>query len=115
MKYLTTEEFKSQVMDFTGDQKFLGDKPTIIKFTAGWCGPCKMMNPILEEIEKEMEGKIDIFNVDVDNEYEVSSAFGVRSIPNMVFFPLEGTPERMVGALPKTVIMNAIWKVFKIE
>lgn len=115
MKYLTSAEVKEKVLDYTSqDQKFLGDRPTIVKFTANWCGPCKMMNPVLEEIEKEYEGKLDIFNVDVDKEHEAAAAFGIRSIPNMIFMPVDGVPERMVGALPKKTIEDAITRVFKI-
>jgi thioredoxin len=115
MKYLTTDEFKQKVMDYTDkEQKFLGKNPAIVKFTADWCGPCKMMNPVLEEVEKEFEGKVDIYNVDVDKEHEPAAAFGVRSIPNMIFLPVSGTPERMVGALPKKSVVDAIHRLFKI-
>lgn len=115
MKYLTSEELKDQVLDYTSaDQKFLGKNPTIVKFTAEWCGPCKMMNPVLEEIEKTYDGKLDIYNVDVDKEHEAAAAFGIRSIPNMIFMPMEGTPERMVGALPKQKVEEAITRLFKL-
>ena len=116
MKYLTSAELKEKVLDYTSpDQKFLGKNPTIVKFTADWCGPCKMMNPVLEEIEKSYDGKLDIFNVDVDKEHEAAAAFGIRSIPNMIFLPADGgTPERMVGALPKQKVEEAITRLFKI-
>jgi thioredoxin len=116
MKYLTTDEFKKKVMDYTAKgQKFLGTRPAIIKFTAEWCGPCKMMNPVLEQIEKDYDGKLDIYNVDVDNEHEPAAAFGIRSIPNMIFIPIDGAPERMVGALPRKSVTDAIKRLFKIE
>lgn len=115
MKYLTTEEFKENILDYTKNpQELKIKKPAIIKFTANWCGPCKMMNPVLEEIEKKFDDQIEIYNVDVDVEHEPAAAFGIRSIPNMIFIPLEGTPERMVGALPGKVVEDAIHKIFKI-
>ena len=115
MKYLTSKELKEKVLDYTSaDQKFLGSNPTIVKFTAEWCGPCKMMNPVLEEIEKKYDGKLDIFNIDVDKEHEAAAAFGIRSIPNMIFIPKEGVPERMVGALPGKSVEDAITRLFKL-
>ncbi|NJN28976.1 MAG: thioredoxin fold domain-containing protein [Cyclobacteriaceae bacterium] len=116
MKSITTEEFKEKILDFDKTpHKYLNKKPTVAKFTAKWCSPCKMMDPILEELEKKYEGKIEIFNIDVDREYEAAAAFGVRSIPNMVLIPIDGAePERMVGALPKKNLEDAIRRVFKI-
>ena len=115
MNYINTEEFKTKVMDYTQKpHKFIGDKPMIIKFTADWCGPCKMMNPVLEQLEKEYEGKFEVLNVNIDDEYEPAAAFGIRSIPNMIFFPMQGDPERMVGALPKKAVKDVIDRVFKL-
>lgn len=116
MRYITTQEIKDQVLDYEKTPQEIKVKiPSILKFTGDWCTPCKMINPILEELEKEYEGKFEVLNVDVDKEPEAAQAFGVRSIPNMVFIPTEGTPERMVGALPKQAIEEAIQGVFNLN
>ena len=113
MKKITTEEFKSNILDYTQKpHTYLVKKPTIIKFSAPWCQPCLMMNPILEDVEKKYEGKLDVFNVDVDSEHEPAAAFGISSIPNMIFIPLEGEAERMVGALPKKSVVDAVERLF---
>ena len=116
MRNLTTDEFKTMVMDYTQkDHKFIGKTPVIVKFTAPWCGPCKMMDPVLEKLEEEFNGKVSIYNLNIDDEYEPAAAFGIRSIPNMIFFPSDGgEPERMVGAYPKKNVKEAIQRVFKL-
>lgn len=87
--------------------KFLGDKPALIDFYAAWCGPCKMLSPVLEELSEEYAGKIDIYKVDVNSEEELASIFGVQSVPTLIFIPKEGTPKRTSGALSKQQLVNA--------
>jgi len=85
-----------------------GDKPVLIDFSAEWCQPCKIVAPILEELAVEFDGKINIYKVNTEQEVELASAFGIRSIPSMLFCPAEGQPQMAVGALPKETLIQAI-------
>lgn len=107
---LTTEEFKNKVFDYNTNKEwtYKGSLPAIIDFYADWCGPCKMVAPILEELAKEYEGKIIIYKVDTEAEEELSAAFGIRSIPTFLFIPMEGQPMMQPGALPKNVFKQVI-------
>ena len=88
--------------------KYKGDKPAIIDFYASWCGPCKMLAPVLEDIAKDYEGKIYVYKVDTEAEEELSQMFNIRSIPTLLFIPMEGKPMMMQGALPKIELDNII-------
>ena len=88
--------------------KYKGDKPAIIDFYASWCGPCKMLAPVLDELSQEYDGKVYIYKVDTEVEEELSQAFGIRSIPTMLFVPMNGQPMMTQGALPKTEIEKII-------
>lgn len=110
MEHLTLESFKTKVFNFETNQdwKFEGKLPCIIDFYADWCGPCKMVAPILEELSKEYEGKVNIYKVDTEAEQELAQVFGIRSIPSMLFCPAEGQPRMAQGALPKSALIQAI-------
>ena len=107
---LTTEEFKKKVFDYTDSEewKYHGTLPAIIDFYADWCGPCKMVAPVLEELSKEYEGKLLIYKVDTEKEEEVAAVFGIRSIPTFLFIPVSGAPMIQPGALPKKVFQQVI-------
>jgi len=109
---LTTEEFKNKVFDYTknNEWKFEGDKPAIIDFYADWCGPCKMVAPVLEELSNEYADKLDIYKVDTEVEQELSAVFGIRSIPSMLFIPVSDQPKMQAGALPKNALKEIIEK-----
>ena len=81
--------------------KFLGSRPALIDFYASWCGPCKALAPILEELSEEYAGKVDIYKVNVDQEEELARAFDIRSIPTLYFIPTVGDPQRVMGVMPK--------------
>ncbi len=116
MQHLTKETFLEKVFDYENNKEwqFQGDKPCIIDFYADWCGPCKMLSPILEEISKDYEGKIDIYKINTEEEQELAAIFGIRSIPSMLFCPINDKPQMSVGALPKDSIEKAISEVLGI-
>jgi len=117
MEKLTKEAFKQKIHDFekNEDWKFKGERPAIIDFYADWCGPCKMLTPILEELAADYEGKIDIYKVDTEQEQELAAAFGIRSIPSLLFAPMDDKPQMAMGALPKSSFEQAISEVLKVQ
>jgi len=110
MEHLTKQTFFEKVFNFEKNQewKFEGELPCIIDFYADWCQPCKIVAPILEELAGEYEGKINIYKIDTEAEVELAGAFGIKSIPSMLFCPKEGQPQMAVGALPKETLIQAI-------
>ncbi len=108
--HLTTQEFKEKVFNYDTETEwqYSGSLPAIIDFYADWCGPCKMVAPILEELAKEYEGKLVIYKVDTEKEEELSGVFGIRSIPTFLFIPLKGNPMMQPGAFPKNVFREVI-------
>ncbi|HNZ42502.1 MAG: thioredoxin [Bacteroidales bacterium] len=113
MEHLTAETFKQKVFNYEINQewKFEGNKPCIIDFYADWCGPCKMVAPVLEELSKEYEGKIDIYKIDTEQEQELAGEFGIQSIPSILFVPMEGQPQMTMGAMPKQSFIQVIDEV----
>jgi thioredoxin len=107
---MTADTFKNEVFDYTVEKEwnFKGEVPAIIDFYADWCGPCKMVAPILEELSDEYREKLVIYKVDTEVERELASIFGIRSIPSILFIPVEGKPMMQAGALPKSVLKNII-------
>jgi len=107
---LTADKFKSDIFDYSTQKewKYAGERPAIIDFYADWCGPCKMVAPILEELSDEYAGKVDIYKVDTEVEQELSAVFGIRSIPSLLFIPMEGQPMMQPGALPKNAFEQVI-------
>ena len=107
---MTTQDFKEKIFDYAkeADWKYQGSLPAIIDFYADWCGPCKMVAPILEELSKEYEGKLVIYKVNTDVEQELSTVFGIQSIPTMLFIGADGEPMMQPGALPKHVLRTVI-------
>ena len=107
---MTTQDFKEKVFNYDteADWKYQGQLPAIIDFYADWCGPCKMVAPVLEELSNEYAGKIVIYKVDTDKEMELSAVFGIRSIPTLLFIGADGEPMMQPGALPKHVLKQVI-------
>lgn len=110
VEHLTKEAFLSKVFDYekNTEWKFAGELPAIIDFYADWCGPCKMVAPILEDLSRAYAGKIDIYKVDTDKEQELAAVFGIRSIPSILFIPKEGKPQMAMGAMPREGFVEAI-------
>lgn len=108
--HLTTQDFKEKVFDYEkgSEWKYEGTLPAIIDFYADWCGPCKMVAPVLEDLAREYAGKILVYKVDTENEQEVASVFGIQSIPTLLFVPKEGQPQAAMGALPKQTFEKVI-------
>ena len=117
IEHLTLETFKEKVFNFEQNKewKFEGSKPAMIDFYADWCGPCKMVAPILEELSTEYDGKLDIYKVDTEDQKELASIFGIQSIPSLLFVPLEGQPQMAMGALPKDSFIKAFKDVLNVE
>lgn len=110
MEHLTKQTFLEKVFNYEKNKewKFEGELPCIIDFYADWCQPCKMVAPILEELSGEYEGKINIYKVDTEVEQELAAAFGIRSIPSLLFCPMDEQPQMAQGALPKDTFRQVI-------
>lgn len=107
---LTTEDFKKNIFNYDTEKewKYAGQLPAIIDFYADWCGPCKMVAPVLEELAKEYSGKLIIYKVDTEVEQELAAVFDIRSIPTFLFIPAEGRPMLQPGAFPKSTFKQVI-------
>jgi thioredoxin len=116
MEHLTKDTFLKKVFDYENSKewKFNGELPAIVDFYADWCGPCKMVAPVLEDLGKEYKGQIDIYKVDTDREQELAGVFGIRSIPSILFIPKDGKPQMAMGAMPKESFVQAIEDVLKV-
>ncbi|MBK5719591.1 thioredoxin [Dysgonomonas sp. Marseille-P4677] len=113
--HLNKIDFLKKVANYEttpGEFKYLGDKPALIDFYADWCGPCKAIAPVLEELAAEYEGEIYIYKINTEEEQELAALFGIRSIPSLLFVPMGGEqPQMAQGAIPKTNLKEAIDKV----
>ena len=94
---------------------FIGQRPAIIDFYAPWCGPCQRLLPTIEELAQEYEGKVDIYKVNVDNEEELATLFSIRSVPTLLFIPMEGEPVRTMGAMPKAQLVENIGELLGVK
>lgn len=110
IEHLTLQSFKEKIFNYeeNNEWKFEGKLPCIVDFYADWCGPCKMVAPVLEELSNEFDGKINVYKVNTEEENELSSMFGIRSIPSILFIPMKDKPQMSTGALPKNVIKSTI-------
>ena len=116
-EHLTKDTFLKKIFNYeiNKEWKFEGNKPCIIDFYADWCGPCKMVAPVLEELAMDFDGKVDVYKVNTEEEQELASAFGIKSIPSFLFIPSEGQPQMAMGALPKETFVKAFKDVLGIE
>jgi thioredoxin 1 len=117
LEHLTSETFKQKIFNYETNKewKFEGNTPAIIDFYADWCGPCKIVAPILEELKEEYGDKLDIFKVNTEEQRELSAIFGIQSIPSLLFIPREGQPQMAMGALPKETFKQAITEVLSVS
>jgi thioredoxin 1 len=116
-EHLTKETFTTKVFDYEKNRewKYEGQVPAIVDFWAEWCGPCKMVSPVLDEISREYEGKLNVYKVNVDEEVDVASAFGIQSIPSLLFIPLNEMPRMAAGAMPKAGLLKLVKDVLKVD
>jgi thioredoxin 1 len=117
LEHLTIESFKKKVFNFDlyKEWKYEGDKPCLVDFYADWCGPCKMVAPVLEELQKEYGDSLVIYKVNTEEQRELAGMFGIQSIPSLLFVPMEGQPQMALGALPKNTFEKAFSDVLKVE
>ena len=117
MENLTIDTFKKKIFNYdeSKDWTFRGELPAIIDFYADWCGPCKMLTPILEELSKEYDGKVNIFKINTEEQQELAAVFGISSIPSILFIPKDEKPQMATGALPKDALKDAITNVLKVN
>lgn len=113
---LTLDQFQQRIYNLSdanaaSELKYLGEKPAIVDFYASWCGPCKALAPVLEELAAEYGDSIYIYKINTEEEQELAAAFGIRSIPTLLFIPKDGKPQMAQGALPKASLKEAIDKV----
>ena len=115
--FLTTNEFKEKVFNYEVNKewKYEGELPAIIDFYADWCGHCKLVAPVLEELAREYAGKINIYKVNTEEEQGLSAVFGIRSIPTLLFVPKNEKPQAAMGALSKPSFVEAIKNVLHVE
>ena len=107
---MNKEMFLKDVFDYekSKEWKYKGDKPAIIDLYADWCGPCRMVGPIIDELATEYEGRVTIGKMDVDNNNDVVAQFGIRNIPTVLFFKDGKVVDKQVGAAPKTTFVSKI-------
>lgn len=107
---LTADDFKEKIFDYAKEEewKYKGSLPAIIDFYADWCGPCKAVAPVLEELSNEYKDQLVIYKIDTDREQELSTLFGIQSIPTLLFVPVDGQPMMQKGAIPKNAFKQVI-------
>jgi thioredoxin len=116
-EHLTKDAFIEKVFDYETEKEweYKGDLPCIIDFYADWCMPCKTVAPILEEIAEDYDGKVHVYKINTEEEQELAAAFGIQSIPSLLFIPMEGKPQMAVGALPKESLEKAMQEVLNVD
>ena len=114
---LTKQTFQEKIFNYEQNKewKYEGNLPAIVDFWAEWCAPCRMVAPVLEELSKEYEGKININKGNTEHEQELAASFGIQSIPSLLFIPVDKQPQMAAGALPKDALVKIIDEVLKVS
>jgi thioredoxin len=117
LEHLTALTFKQKVFNYEVNKewKFLGKKPAIIDFYADWCGPCRKVAPIVAQVAEQYKGKVDVYKINVDNEKELATAFGINGIPAILFIPMNEQPQMSTGVIAKEEFDRVIKEVFKVN
>ncbi len=117
VEHLNMDTFKNKVFNFETNKewKFEGTRPALIDFYADWCGPCRMVAPVIEELATEYKDKIDIYKVNTEEQGELAGLFNVRSIPSLLFIPVTGAPQMAMGAMPKESFKKAFKDLLNVE
>lgn len=114
---LTNEIFKQKIFNYETNKtwKFEGNLPVIIDFYATWCGPCRTLSPLVEEMAKKYDGKIIVYKVDTDKEQNLAQSMGISSLPTLLFIPTKGQPKSSIGAVPTETLEKAIREVLLVK
>ncbi len=114
---LTNEVFKQKVFNYEINKtwKFEGNLPVIIDFYATWCGPCRQLSPLVEEMAKKYDGKIVVYKVDTDKEQLLAQSMGIQNLPTLLFIPAKGQPRSTMGAIPRETLEKAIAEVLMVK
>ena len=114
---LTSETFKTKVFNYEVNKewKYEGNEPAIIDFYADWCAPCRQLSPLIDEIAKEYKGKLVVYKVDTEKEKALASSLGITGLPTLLFIPASGTPQALMGLLPKEDLIRAVNEILLIK
>ena len=110
VRYITTEQFRERIFDYTKEKEwsYKGEKPCVIDFYTTWCGPCKRLAPIMEEMSQQYCDRVVFYKADTERERELAYVFGISSIPQVLYIPAEGKPMLLKGLYPKEEIVKII-------
>ncbi|HEY5511311.1 MAG TPA: thioredoxin [Prolixibacteraceae bacterium] len=114
---MTDNIFKEKIFNYETSKtwKFEGNLPVIIDFYATWCGPCRVLSPLVEEVAKKYDGKILVYKVDTDKEPRLAQSMGIQSLPTLFFIPVKGQPRTTVGSIPRETLEKAISEVLQVK
>lgn len=117
IEHLNLESFKTKIFNYENatEWNYEGELPAIVDFYADWCGPCKQVAPIMIELSEEYKDKLIVYKVNTDEQQQLAGMFGIRSIPSILFIPLEGKPTMITGAYPKAEMVKIINEVLGVE
>ena len=121
MEHLTLESFKEKICECgigsseKAEWKYKGTLPAVIDFYADWCGPCKMVAPVMEELSREYKGELDFYKIDTEAQQQLAGMFGISSIPSILFIPLNAQPQMTAGALPKAEFIRMFREILGVE
>lgn len=109
VEIISEDSYRRLVEDFTTPEwEYLGDMPAVVDFYADWCGPCRRLSPVIDKVAEEYEGRVRFYKVDVDSAESLARAYGIRSIPSVLFIPLSGEPVMSVGLISESELKEKV-------